>query len=406
MAVAQVVLLLAGSVLAVVPWRRLPGWIGPGALAVVAIGLRVVPVAAARTATHDLAAAILFLLLAVPLAVLLDRSGFFTVLASRTGGGRHLRSRLWVLAALVTIVFNLDAAVVLLTPLYVRIADQHDEDPVVLGLIPALLAALASSVLPVSNLTNLIAADRLGLGAAEFITHLGLPSLVAIVVGGVVHEQMASKQRMGTVAPAIAPPPREAPMSVADERAALRIGTVVVVWLLLGFIVGERFGVPAWVIVAVAVLGLAVSQRILPWRHIPIRAAVLAAGLGVLATAAAPHLGVDRLLSIAGAPGELATIGIVAVGANAINNLPTVLVTLHALDGHRGRVWAVLIGADIGSTLWITGSLSSLLWQATMRRLGHTVTAVRFVRTAAPVGIAALAAASAAHLLLVVAMRT
>ena len=56
-------------------------------------------------------------------------------------GGRHLKSGLWVLAALVTIVFNLDAAVVLLTPLSVRIADRQGEDPVTLAFIPVLQAA-------------------------------------------------------------------------------------------------------------------------------------------------------------------------------------------------------------------------------------------------------------------------
>ena len=48
--------------------------------------------------------------------------GFFAAVAALVDGGRHLRLGLWVLAAAVTVLFNLDAAVVLLTPLYVRIA--------------------------------------------------------------------------------------------------------------------------------------------------------------------------------------------------------------------------------------------------------------------------------------------
>ena len=113
----------------------------------------------------------MFLLLAVPLAVLLDRSGFF----ARWPGSSatpHLVAGLWILAALVTIVFNLDAAVVLLTPLYVRIAERHGRDPVLSGSSRPLLASLASSVLPVSNLTNLIAAERVHLDAGDFVAHL------------------------------------------------------------------------------------------------------------------------------------------------------------------------------------------------------------------------------------------
>ncbi|MCU1364856.1 MAG: Citrate transporter [Ilumatobacteraceae bacterium] len=399
MAAAQVALLIAGSVLAVVPWRRIPGWAGPAILALVALLARVIPLRDARTAGHDLAGAVLFLLLAVPLAVLLDRSGFFTELAERIDGGRHLVAGLWVLAALVTIVFNLDAAVVLLTPLYVRIAQRHGEDPVVLGFIPALQAALASSVLPVSNLTNLIAADRLDLGTGSFITHLGLPSLASIAVGGVVFGRIARRPHAQPQAPAPTIPTTD---DALRRGGALATGSIVVVWLLVGFVAGERLGVPAWVITAAALSGLIVRQRVLPWRQVPVHAAVLAAGLGVLATAAARHLPVDRMLSIAGIPGELATIGVVAIGANAINNLPALLVTLPGLGAHRERVWAVLLGANLGPTLWVTGALSTLLWQATMRRLGHPTSALRYARTAAAVGAPALAAAAATHVLVIV----
>ena len=56
---------------------------------------------------------LLFLLFAVPLAVRLDRIGVFAALAAMVAGGRHLAAWLWGLAAVVTMVFNLDSAVVL-----------------------------------------------------------------------------------------------------------------------------------------------------------------------------------------------------------------------------------------------------------------------------------------------------
>lgn len=68
---------------------------------------------------------LVFLLLAVPLAVVLDDVGFFASVAAMVDGGGRLRLGLWVLAAAVTILFNLDAAVMLLTPLYVRVAGRH-----------------------------------------------------------------------------------------------------------------------------------------------------------------------------------------------------------------------------------------------------------------------------------------
>ena len=392
MAVIQVSFLALGAATAMIPWRRIPGWLGPAVLAVVALAIRVTPWHTARSAGHDLTGAIAFLLLAVPLAVLLDEIGFFGALAERVGTGRHLRAGLWALAAFVTIVFNLDAAVVLLTPLYVRIADKRGDDPVLLGAIPALLACLASSVLPVSNLTNLIAVQRVHVGVGNFLVHLGLPSVVAIAVGGVLYLRHAPD--------ALVQGPTSVPLDqdsrgCAADASALRLGIPVVVFLLIGFTVGERIGVPAWAVAGTALLVLIVLRREVPWRHAPFGAALLAGGLGILAASASSHLPVRQLLAIHGIPGELATVGATALGSNAINNLPAVLLTLPGLDQHPQRIWAVLLGANIGPTLWVTGALSTLLWQATMRRLGHPVTALGYARLAARVGLPALAAATA-----------
>lgn len=381
------VFLVLGSVGAIAPWRRLPGWAVPSVLALVALATGVVPISVGRTAFHDLAPALAFLLVAVPLAVLLDHTGFFAAVAAMFDGGRHLFLALWLIAAGTTIVFNLDAAVVLLTPLFVRIAERRSLDPVAFGAIPAVLASLASSVLPVSNLTNLIVAGRLELTALDFLTHLALPSAVAIGVGGVLHRRLATHDGPGVR------------VDEPVDRRALRIGVPVVIWLLLGFTLGDRLGVPAWVVAAIALVGLAVCVRDLPRHAVPFGAAALAAGLGVLAAGAASHLPVEELLAVDGARGEALTIGVFALGANAVNNLPALLLALPALDLHPDRVWAVLLGVNLGPTLWVTGALSTLLWQSTMRRLGHTVTATGYARIALRSGAPAMVAAVVAHLL-------
>src|SRR5690242_20654137 len=133
----------------------------------------------------ELAPALAFLLAAVPLATLLDRLGFFRASATRLAAGPRGTSvlALWVLAAATTVVLNLDTTIVLLTPLYVRIARRAGADPLAIALVPLLLASLASSVLPVSNLTNLVVAEHVDLTAGTLVAHLGLPSLAAVAVG-------------------------------------------------------------------------------------------------------------------------------------------------------------------------------------------------------------------------------
>ena len=76
-----------------------------------------------------------------------------------------------------------------------------------------------------------------------------------------------------------------------------------------------------------------------------------------------------------------------------MNNLPAVLVALPGLGAHPDKVWAVLLGANIGPTLWVTGALSTLLWQSTMARLGHPVSNRRYAAMGVRIGLPALAAA-------------
>lgn len=376
-------MLLAASGAALTGGRRVPGWCLTVVVAAAAVVFGVVPLGTATDAVGDLGPALLFLAVAVPLAVLLDETGFFAAVAAMFDGGRHLVLALWLLAAGVTIVFNLDAAVVLLTPLYVRIAERRAMDPIAIGVIPALLASLASSVLPVSNLTNLIAVERIHTSIGDFVRELALPSAIAISLGGVVH--LRHLRRSGS---AIEPIVIDEPV----DRASLRIGIPVVVWLIVGFTFGHGAGVPPWTVAGAALVVLTVLRGHVPWRAVPVAAIGIALGLGVVAAGAAAHLPVDDLLAIDGARGEVATFGAFALGANAINNLPALLLALPALEEQPHRLWAVLLGVNLGPTLWVTGALSTLLWQSTMARLGHVVTARTYARFGVRVGVPVLVA--------------
>lgn len=369
---------VAGSV---APPRRMPPAVVAVVVTLVAMVLGVVPTEAVGDALAALDAPLAFLALAVPMAVLLDELGFFRSLAAVVDAGRHVRLGLWVLSAVVTVVFNLDAAVVLLTPLCVHIALRRRDDPVALAFIPALLASLASTVLPVSNLTNLAAADALDLDVVDFLVNAAPAAVAATVVGW-----WCYRRTFGGSA-------SSAPPSPTGDRRALLVGAPVVVWLLVGFTVGERVGVPAWQVAAVALAATMVIARRIPWQAVPVAPAVLALSLGSLALAAVGSLHLERVVAIDGRPGEVATMVTAAIGANVVNNLPMLLVLLEPLRAHPDRVWAVLLGVNLGPTLWVTGALSTLLWQATMSRLGHPVSARRYAAVGCRVGLPALAVA-------------
>ena len=385
--VIQVVALATGVAGVVVAPRHIPAWVVAVAVAAVAVVTGIVPRSALDDALTNLGPPLAFLVLAVPLAVLLDELGFFATVAALVDAGPRLRLALWVLAGLVTVLFNLDAAVVLLTPLYVRIASRHGEDPVLLAFLPALLA---STVLPVSNLTNLVVARRLDLGTTDFLVHAAPVALAATIVGW---SGLVAARRSGT---------RRAPRARAGRPGCTGHRPA-----------GRRLAAPrvhggrppgragAWVVAGLALAFLVLLTRRVPWQHVPVGAAALALSLGTLALGAAPALGLDRVLGVPGAGGETLTFGVAALGANLVNNLPALLVSLPMLDLHPDRVWAVLLGVNIGPTLWVTGALSTLLWQATMDRLDLPVSNRRYAAVGVRVGLPALAVALVVHLALV-----
>lgn len=384
MAVLAIVLLGGGVAGALVRPGRAPAWLAPVAAVAVALASGAIAPAQALRSLRPLGGALGFLLAAVPLAVLLDRLGFFESLSRLLARSRATVGGLWVLGALVTTVLNLDASVVLLTPLYVRLARRLGLSPLALAFQPVLLALLASSALPVSNLTNLIAVGYTHVGPVSFLAHLGPPSLVATAVGYWCYRRTVppGRGRPGDVEPA--------------ERRPMVVGATVVVCVLAGFVAGPGLGVQAWEVALAADVVLIALCRQVPWRSVPWGTAVVAAALAVLAVGVTAHLPVGRLVAGSG-PLALARIaGLAALAANLANNLPALLVAAPALPAHGScQLWSVLVGVNMGPVVLATGALATLLWLDALARLGVNASAADFARVGAKVGIPALAAATA-----------
>lgn len=385
-AAVSIGLLVIGTVTMIARPRGVPVWVGPAVAAVIGVASTVIGLDDVRDAFDAMWRPLLFLVFAVPLAVALDRIGVFAALAALAADGRRLVLGLWVLAAAVTIVFNLDAAVVLLTPLYIRIARRHGYPPEAFAFQPALMACLASSVLPVSNLTNLVAAERFDLDAGAFVAHLGAPTVLACVIGWFAYRH------------AFALTPVHEPVHESVDGRALRRGLPVVAFVLAGFTLGDAVGVPAWAVAGVALVACLLVVGEAPWRTVPARvmpldAVAVAFGLAVLVVAAVPHLGLRTLLDAGGIDGRVRALAFGVLGSDLTNNLPTVLAGVGAVSD-RSQVWPLLVGTNLGPVLVVTGSLSGLLWQQTAARLDVVVTARRYSTMGVRVGLPALAVAA------------
>src|SRR6266566_4845587 len=164
-------------------------WIAAGLFAVglifAATGL--LPHAAADATIRRILPLLLFLGTVIVLAELTADAGVFDVIAARVAGAaRGNYVALFVLcvlfAATTTAVLNLDTTAVLITPVMLALARKVGIAPIPLAMTTVWLANTASLLLPVSNLTNLLAANRVALPAATFATRMWAVQLTSVAM--------------------------------------------------------------------------------------------------------------------------------------------------------------------------------------------------------------------------------
>lgn len=426
----------AAALIAVLAWaiRRPRGWpeavaAVPAAALVIAVGA--VTPSAALAEARLLAPVVGFLGCVLVLSRLCDEDGLFRYLGAwlaRVGSPRGGRQRhgdpvrllggVFAVAALTTAVLSLDATVVLLTPVVLIAARRIGVRARPHAYACGHLANSASLLLPVSNLTNLLAFTLSGLSFARFAELMALPWVVAIGVEyGVIRRFFAAdlaRSPDAGVPAATAPATAPAPATVtggaaraAEEPAdspGIPVFTLVVVAATLGgFAAASAAGVnPAWAALggALALAGRALARHqttavsIARAADVPFLLFVLA--LGVVVTALVGNgLGTALRPLVPGGsalPSLLAFAALAALLAAVLNNLPAVLVLLPlAAPAGAGAVLAVLLGVNIGPNLTYTGSLATLLWRRVLREYDCDVSLGDFTWLGALTVIPALA---------------
>jgi arsenical pump membrane protein len=355
--------LVATLAAAVASSRRAPDWAVAAGSAAVLVLAGSISAGGARDALEDLGPTVGFAAALLVLAEGCRRAGLFDYLGSAMaaralGEPRRLLALVFAAAAATTAVLSLDATIVLLTPVVFATAAKlrFSARPHVYACTH--LANSASLLLPVSNLTNLLAFQATDVSFARFAALMALPWLVAIAIEWAVLSrsfagELEPRGRAATLAPAPGGPPRFA--------------LAVLALTLAGFLLVE----PVWAAVAGALV-LAARERLSP-RELVASAEpgflVFVLGLGVVVAAASDH-GLRDLVDAlipqgAGFPALIAIAVLAAVVANLVNNLPATLIMLPALAG-PGPVLAMLVGVNCGPNLSYVGSLATLLWRRVM----------------------------------------
>jgi arsenical pump membrane protein len=342
------------------------------ALSTGALGLQ-----ALRNELGRLLPVVVFLLAILVVAETCRAEELFSAVGARLalrGDARSLLLLVVVVAALVTVALSLDATVVLFTPVVIaaaaaaRVASRPAE------LACVRMANSASLLLPVSNLTNLLALPHLSLSFGGFLLRMA-PSWVAVVAVeyGVLRwlcrGDLGRRTRAAAGVPEMLPPLPRVPL-------------VAIALMLCSFGVTSAFGVqPVWtaVLAALALGGYSLGRRratateLVRSAHVPFGIFVL--GLGVVVAALArTWLGASVRDLVPGGDGLLALLGVAVLGgllANLLNNLPaTLLVVPMVAPLGATAVLGLLVGINVGSSLTWTGSLANLLWRRSLARSG------------------------------------
>ncbi|WP_405895862.1 SLC13 family permease [Streptomyces sp. NBC_00104] len=329
-----------------------------------------------------------FLAAVLVLARLCDDEGLFQACGAwmaraSAGRPRHLLGSTFALASGITAVLSLNATVVLLTPVVFATVARLGARPKPHVYATAHLSNTASLLLPVSNLTNLLAFTASGLTFTRFALLMAAPWAVAVAAEYLVFRRFFAAD-LDAGAPS-AEEPAEAP-----ELPMFALVTVLCT--LAGFVVTSALGIePVWAALAGAVV---LSVRALVRRttspgalfrsvSLPFLAFVLA--LGVVVRAVVDNGLADALGRVMpSGTGLLALLGVAALAAllsNVINNLPAVLVLIPAAAPlGTGAVLAVLLGVNIGPNLTYAGSLATLLWRRIVHQHDHDVDLGEFTR--------------------------
>jgi arsenical pump membrane protein len=341
-----------------------------GAVLLVAVGASSVD--GARHAISGLGSTVCFLAALLVLAEGCRREGLFdaigALLAVRArGSARRLLALVFAVAAVVTAVLSLDATVVLLTPIVFVTASRMRTSAKPGVYACSHLANSASLLLPISNLTNLLAFHASGLSFTRFGALMTLPWLVALSVEWAVLSRFFGSAGRGS--PASAWPQ-------SDPVHWPRFALAILALTLAGFALSSVLDIEP---VGIAVAGaVAISAPALLRRTaMPIgvvRSAepgflLFVLALGVIVGTASDNgleAAVRRVLPDGADLLDLLLIAAAcAVLANLVNNLPAILIALPVVAGHAGPgpVLAALIGVDVGPNLTYFGSLATLLWR-------------------------------------------
>lgn len=341
------------------------------AVALVCIVTGILPSADAGALGARIAPVLGFVIAITIVAELARDAAVFDVVAQRLAWWGHGRViLLWlsvvVLAVISTVFLSLDTTAVIVTPVVVMLAQSVGIPPLPFALVTVWLANTASLALPVSNLTNLLAARSIGDDPLAFLALSWAPTLVGVLVPVVILTLRHRRTLFGGYRTPTGGDP--------SDRVLFWAASGILLLLMPLLALTHDVWIPATVAALVLIVVFGIRRRhVLRLSLVPWQAIGLAAALFVVVETAHANGILDFLsvLATSGhAPAELLRLSAAgALAANGVNNLPAYLI-LEPTAGDPVALMALLIGVNLGPLITPWASLATLLWHHRVVSLG------------------------------------
>ncbi|MGB6163924.1 MAG: SLC13 family permease [Pseudonocardiaceae bacterium] len=367
------------------------------------------PAAQAEDNLWRIAPLLLFLGSVIVLAKLAKQAQVFDVMAVRmaiVGRGNYLALFLLCVAfaSLTTMFLNLDTTAVLLTPVMLALAPEARIAALPLAMTTVWLANTASLLLPVSNLTNLLAADRVAFQAPAFVARMWLPQLAAVVATMFFLWVFYWRRGERGADRYVPPPPRR--LDQPKQRILFGVaGAACLLFILAIPFIHQQIGYSSAAAALIVVIAFLILDRgelrlnLIPWQLL-----VFVTGLFLVVPTLSRYGLAEIMTTLIGSDHNgIGSYRAAVAGAglsNILNNLPAYTAGEAVVPSvNKDQLLALLIGTNVGPIVTPWASLATLLCLESCRDHGLRVPLPKFVLTGLGLATVALAVSVGALLL-------